>query len=50
MNLFFVFDEYTDALDEAGTRALADISMDAALSPSKPRPEGESVIGEISKQ
>ena len=50
MNLVFVFDEQTDALSAAEVRVIADISMDAALNPSKPRPEGESVIGEISKQ
>ncbi|TBU55418.1 terpenoid synthase [Dichomitus squalens] len=50
MNLFFVFDEYTDALNEAGTQTLAEISMDAMINPPKPRPEKESVVGEISRQ
>ncbi|KAI1789704.1 terpenoid synthase [Ganoderma leucocontextum] len=50
MNLFFVFDEYTDDLDEAGVQVLADISMDALLNPTKPRPVGESAIGEITRQ
>ncbi|KAM5537397.1 hypothetical protein V8D89_008916 [Ganoderma adspersum] len=50
MNLFFIFDEYTDDLDEAGAQALADISMDALLNPGKPRPAGESPIGEVTRQ
>lgn len=50
MNLFFVIDEHTDVLDEASVQALADISMDALLNPTKPRPDGESVIGEMTRQ
>ena len=50
MNLFFVIDEHTDVLDAAGVRALADISMNALLNPTKPRPDRESVIGEMTKQ
>ncbi|KAI1789678.1 terpenoid synthase [Ganoderma leucocontextum] len=50
MNLFFVIDEHTDVLDEASVQVLADISMDALLNPIKPRPDGESVIGEITRQ
>ncbi|KAI1782570.1 terpenoid synthase [Ganoderma leucocontextum] len=50
MNLFFVIDEHTDVLDEASVQVLADISMDALLNPIKPRPDGESVIGEIMRQ
>ncbi len=50
MNLFFVIDEHTDVLDAASVQALVDISMDALLDPTKPRPDGESVIGEMTKQ
>ncbi|OCH88427.1 terpenoid synthase [Obba rivulosa] len=50
MNLFFVFDEYTDVADESDVRILADISMDALRNPSKPRPAEECIIGEITRQ
>ncbi|KAJ7123606.1 terpenoid synthase [Mycena epipterygia] len=50
MNLFFVFDEYTDAGTAADVKALSDIVMDALHYPSTPRPEGENVVGGISRQ
>ena len=50
MNLFFVIDEHTDILDAASVQALAETSMDALLNPMKPRPDGESVIGEMTRQ
>lgn len=50
MNLFFVFDEYTDVEDEHGVQRMADIVMDALRNPDVPRPAGESVIGEIARQ
>ncbi|KAJ3748509.1 terpenoid synthase [Lentinula detonsa] len=50
MNLFFVFDEYTDICDAKEARKLADIVMDALRSPDLPRPQDESVVGEITKQ
>lgn len=50
MNLFFVFDEYTDAEDEHGVQRLANTVMDALRNPHVPRPPGESVIGEITQQ
>ncbi|KAI0642058.1 terpenoid synthase [Trametes meyenii] len=50
MNLFFVFDEYTDVLDASGTQELADIIIDAVKNPWRPRPSGESVVGEITRQ
>lgn len=50
MNLFFIFDEYTDDLDENGVQALADISLDALLNPDKPRATDESPIGEVTRQ
>ncbi|KAI0058755.1 terpenoid synthase [Artomyces pyxidatus] len=48
--LLFVFDDYTDRVDGAGVQAYADIVLDALHNPHKPRPEGESVIGEIARQ
>ncbi|KAJ7493620.1 terpenoid synthase [Mycena latifolia] len=50
MNLFFVFDEYTDARTAADVQRLSAIVMDALHHPSTPRPEGENVVGEITKQ
>ncbi|EMD32850.1 hypothetical protein CERSUDRAFT_161387 [Gelatoporia subvermispora B] len=50
MNLFFVFDEYSDIADEGTVRQQADIIMDALRNPHKPRPKGECIIGEITRQ
>ncbi|PIL22415.1 terpene synthase [Ganoderma sinense ZZ0214-1] len=50
MNLFFVWDDHTDPLSAAEVRAIADCSLDAIHNPDKERPEGESVIGEITRQ
>lgn len=50
MHTFFTLDEYTDRCDVAGAKALCDATMDAIENPDKPRPEGESIIGEIARQ
>ncbi|KAJ3934533.1 MAG: terpenoid synthase [Lentinula lateritia] len=50
MNLFFVFDEYTDVCDAVEARKLADIVMDALRNPDLPRPQNESIVGEITRQ
>jgi Delta6-protoilludene synthase len=50
MNLFFVIDEYSDIAHEEGARAQAGIVMDALRNPNKPRPTGEWIGGEISRQ
>ena len=47
MIAFFVFDEYTDVQDAAGTEALANIVMDALKHPHSPRPKEENIIGEL---
>ena len=49
MNLFFVFDEHTDALSGDSVRVLADISMDAIRKPTEARPKGEPIVGEITR-
>ena len=49
-NLFFVFDEYSDIATDAVAQYLADIMKDALHNPHKPRPEGEHVLGEITRQ
>ncbi|KAI9442056.1 terpenoid synthase [Lactarius psammicola] len=48
--LYFMYDEYTDNLDEDGVRACADEVMDALRHPHKERPQGESKLGEIARQ
>ncbi|KAI0121702.1 terpenoid synthase [Xylariales sp. AK1849] len=50
MNTFFVIDEQTDnqPIDDVIERC--EMAMDAVLHPDLPRPEGECVIGEITRQ
>ena len=50
MNLFFIFDEYSDIANGLEVRKQADIIMDAIRHPAFPRPEGEWVGGEIARQ
>ena len=50
MNLFFVYDEYSDVAHEDDVRVMTDISMDALRNPHAPRPKDEWVGGEIARQ
>nr|QJQ03973.1 Pro1 [Armillaria gallica] len=50
MNLFFVIDEYSDVSTEEEVRAQKDIVMDAIRNTEKPRPAGEWIGGEVSRQ
>jgi len=50
MNMFFVYDEYSDVSHEDDVQVMADIIMDALRNPHKPRPEGEWVGGEVTRQ
>lgn len=50
MNVFFVFDEYTDVEDADVVREMVDIVIDAIRNPEKPRPEGEVLLGELARQ
>lgn len=50
MYAFFVLDDQSDRLDAAEVRLLCDACMDAIENPGKLRPEGEPVVGEISRQ
>ena len=50
MNLFFVFDEYSDVADASEVRGQADIIMDALRNPTYIRPKGEWVGGEVARQ
>ncbi|KAH9917069.1 terpenoid synthase [Fomitopsis serialis] len=49
-NLFFVFDLYTDAEDAEGCRKMADAVVDALHNPRRLRPDGEAVLGEITRR
>ena len=50
MALFFIYDEYTDKLDGDGAHACADMVIDTLRNPHKERPQGESKLGEITRQ
>ncbi|KAK3390822.1 isoprenoid synthase domain-containing protein [Podospora didyma] len=50
MNLFFIFDEHSDRTDPAEVWEQGRVIMDALRNPEKPRPKGEWVGGEITKQ
>ncbi|KAG1830863.1 terpenoid synthase [Suillus variegatus] len=50
LNLFFIVDEYTDIENEAVTKEMVDIVLDALHDPHKMRPEGECILGEIARQ
>ena len=50
MNVFFVFDEYTDVEDADVVREMVDIVIDAINDPEKPRPQGELLLGELARQ
>lgn len=50
MNLYFVIDEHTDVDDGKVTEKKINIVKDALRNPSIPRPEGEWIGGEITRQ
>ncbi|KAI0695236.1 isoprenoid synthase domain-containing protein [Cytidiella melzeri] len=50
MNVFFVVDEYTDVEPMPVVREMIDVVIDALHNPHKPRPEGEIILGEITRQ
>ncbi|KAI0062662.1 terpenoid synthase [Artomyces pyxidatus] len=50
MNMFFVFDEYSDVSPVEEVQIQADIIMDALRNPHTPRPDGEWVGGEVTRQ
>ncbi|KAI1325215.1 isoprenoid synthase domain-containing protein [Xylariaceae sp. FL0255] len=50
MHLFFMFDEHSDKSGPAETWDQVSIQMDALLNPHKPRPQGEWVGGEFTRQ
>ena len=50
MHLFFMFDEYSDKSTADEVWEQARIQMDAFENPDKPRPQGEWVGGEFTRQ
>ncbi|EED81950.1 predicted protein [Postia placenta Mad-698-R] len=50
MNVFFVVDEYTDVESAPIVREMVDIVIDAMNYPHKPRPDGEILLGEVTRQ
>jgi len=50
MNIGFVLDEYTDLQNTAVTKGIVDIVSDAFHNPHKIRPEGECILGEMTRQ
>lgn len=49
-NVFFLIDEQTDNAPVDLVIERCEMAMDAILYPHKPRPEGESIIGEATRQ
>nr|VWO96337.1 N/A [Ganoderma boninense] len=50
MHLLYIADEYTDVESAAGVQEISSIILDALHNPDKPRPIGELVIGEMTKE
>ncbi|KAF8650692.1 hypothetical protein AX16_005066 [Volvariella volvacea WC 439] len=50
MNLYFMFDHFSDIGDGEEVQKQADIMKDALRNPFKPRPDGEVILGEMTRQ
>ena len=50
MNIFFLLDEYIDVEPVQRVREIVDVCIDALRHPSKPRPDGEVIFGEMLKR
>ncbi|KAI0089631.1 isoprenoid synthase domain-containing protein [Irpex rosettiformis] len=50
MSVFFAIDEYTDVEPQQVVKEMTGVIIDAVRNPTKPRPEGEVVLGEITRQ
>ena len=46
----YIYDEFTDKVDDDGARIYAEMVMDAIRNPNKERPQGEPKLGEIARQ
>ena len=50
MNVYFIVDEYTDVEAPPRVSEMVEIMIDALRNPSKPRPKGEVILGEVVRQ
>lgn len=50
MHLLYIADEYTDVESAVGAQEISAIVLDALHNPDKPRPAGESIIGEMTRE
>jgi len=50
MHVYFIYDEYSDVAHEDEVQVMANIIMDALRNPHTPRPKGEWVGGEVTRQ
>ena len=50
MNVYFLIDVYTDFQPAPAVREMVEIVIDALRNPDKPRPDGEIILGEITRQ
>ncbi|KAI0292657.1 isoprenoid synthase domain-containing protein [Multifurca ochricompacta] len=50
MAVFLLFDEYSDVANEDEVQEMVNITMDALRNPHTPRPEGEWIVGEVTRQ
>ncbi|KAJ7102374.1 isoprenoid synthase domain-containing protein [Mycena belliarum] len=50
ITLFFLVDHCTDMQSEKTARQMVDIALDALNNPEKPRPEGETMLGQATKE
>ena len=50
MNIFLVLDDYTDVLELDGITEICQATVDALENPEKPRPKGENILGEMTRQ
>jgi Delta6-protoilludene synthase len=50
MNLFFIIDEHSDVEGEDVVRQMADIIKDTLGNPHKPRPRGEWIGGQATRE
>ncbi|KAJ7199079.1 terpenoid synthase [Mycena rebaudengoi] len=49
-HIFFAIDDYTEVMNVADVKSLCAAAIEAVENPDKPRPEEESIIGEMSRQ
>ena len=50
MNTFFLIDEKTDNEPLEVVQQRCDMCVDAVMNPHRPRPKGENILGEVTRQ